>query len=304
MRELIAIAERFPDVYLLGRHPSASRRTRSSTITAAELVARTPRIRRSWRSARRGSTITTTTAARGAGARLPRPYRGGARDRPAARHPHPRGRRGYARAFWKRKPGKGAFPAVLHCYTGGRELALRAIELGLSISFTGILTFKKSDGAARDRRRTAGRPHPGRDRLRPISRRGKFRGKRNEPAYVVETAKVLAETRGVSLDEIARQTTDEFLPAVHQGAAPRPTACSGMTMTLTILGCGSSAACRGRRWAGATAIRTIRRTAAAAARCWSSGRAAHGVTRIVIDTAPDLREQLSTPRSIGSTACF
>ncbi len=40
---------------------------------------------------------------------------------------------------------KGSFSAVLHCYTGGRKLALKAIELGLSISFTGILTFKKSD---------------------------------------------------------------------------------------------------------------------------------------------------------------
>src|SRR5262249_61111909 len=41
--------------------------------------------------------------------------------------------------------GKGAFPAVLHCFTGGRDLAMRAIALGLSISFTGILTFKRSD---------------------------------------------------------------------------------------------------------------------------------------------------------------
>ena len=40
---------------------------------------------------------------------------------------------------------KGSFKAVLHCYTGGRELAMKAISLGLSISFTGILTFKKSE---------------------------------------------------------------------------------------------------------------------------------------------------------------
>src|ERR1051325_6247319 len=45
--------------------------------------------------------------------------------------------------------GKGAFPAVLHCFTGGRDLGMKAIELGLSISFTGILAFKNS-GALRD----------------------------------------------------------------------------------------------------------------------------------------------------------
>ncbi len=118
--------------------------------------------------------------------------------------------------------GKGAFPAVLHCFTGGRDLARRAIALGHFISFTGILTFKNSDGVARHRRGTAGRPHPGRDR-RALSRaRANIRGKRNEPAYVVETAKVLAETRGVSFDEIARQTTENFFRLFSK--VPRPAA--------------------------------------------------------------------------------
>jgi TatD DNase family protein len=104
---------------------------------------------------------------------------------------------------------KGPFRAVLHCYTGGRELAMKAVGLGLHISFTGILTFKKSESL-----RALAAELPA-DRIMvetdaPYLAPGKFRGKRNEPAYVVETAKVLAETRGVSLDEISRQTTETF----------------------------------------------------------------------------------------------
>lgn len=109
----------------------------------------------------------------------------------------------------KEEVAKGSFNAVLHCYTGGRELAMTAIDLGLYIGFTGILTFKKSQ-ALRDL--AAELPA---DRIlvetdAPYLGPGKFRGKRNEPSYVIETAKVLAETRGVSLDVIARQTTENF----------------------------------------------------------------------------------------------
>src|SRR4051812_24101600 len=104
---------------------------------------------------------------------------------------------------------KGAFRAVLHCYTGGRDLAMQAIAMGLSISFTGILTFKKSQEL-----RDLAAELPA-DRIMvetdaPYLAPGKFRGKRNEPSYVVETAKVLAETRGVSLEELSRQTTENF----------------------------------------------------------------------------------------------
>jgi TatD DNase family protein len=105
--------------------------------------------------------------------------------------------------------GEGAFPAVLHCFTGGRDLALKAIDLGLYISFTGILTFKNS---AALRGIAAALPV---DRIlvetdAPYLAPLPYRGKRNEPAYVVETAKVLAQTRAVSADEIARQTTENF----------------------------------------------------------------------------------------------
>ncbi len=105
--------------------------------------------------------------------------------------------------------GKGAFPAVLHCFTGSRELALMAIDLGYYVSFTGILTFKNSQNL-----RAIAEALPAERILvetdAPYLAPPPHRGRRNEPAYVVETAKVLAETRGVSPDEIARQTTDNF----------------------------------------------------------------------------------------------
>jgi TatD DNase family protein len=115
--------------------------------------------------------------------------------------------------------GKGAFPAVLHCFTGSRALAMKAIALGLYVSFTGILTFKKSDDL-----RAIAADLPA-DRIlvetdAPYLAPGKMRGKRNEPAFVVETAAVLAGTRSVSPEEIAKQTTENFFRLFSK--VPRP----------------------------------------------------------------------------------
>jgi TatD DNase family protein len=105
--------------------------------------------------------------------------------------------------------GKGAFPAVLHCFTGGRDLAFAAVELGHYVSFTGILTFKNSQNL-----RDIAAALPG-DRVlvetdAPYLAPLPHRGKRNEPSYVVEIAKMLAQARGISLEEITRQTTENF----------------------------------------------------------------------------------------------
>jgi len=115
--------------------------------------------------------------------------------------------------------GKGAFPAVLHCFTGGRDLAMTAIDLGLSISFTGILTFKNSQNL-----RDIARELPA-DRIlvetdAPYLAPLPHRGRRNEPSFVIETAKMLARVRGVSPEEIARQTTDNFFRLFPK--VPRP----------------------------------------------------------------------------------
>lgn len=103
----------------------------------------------------------------------------------------------------------GKFSAVLHCFTGGMRLAERGLQLGCYISFSGILTFKKSDALREIARMTP------LDRVlvetdAPYLAPGKYRGKRNEPSYVTETAKELARVKGVSLEEIARATTDNF----------------------------------------------------------------------------------------------
>ncbi len=103
----------------------------------------------------------------------------------------------------------GTFPFVLHCFTGGHDLAQRGIALGGYVSFSGILTFKNSQGL---RDIAASLPQ---DRIlvetdAPYLTPGPWRGSRNEPAYVAETARVLAEVRGVSRDAIAAQTTGNF----------------------------------------------------------------------------------------------
>ncbi len=112
-------------------------------------------------------------------------------------------------AILEDETGKGAFPAVLHCYTGGRYLAFKAIELGLYIGFTGILTFKNGQDLrdiAKDLPADRVLVETDSPYLAPLP----YRGKRNEPSYVVETARMLAATRGVSVEQIWAQTTENF----------------------------------------------------------------------------------------------
>lgn len=113
-------------------------------------------------------------------------------------------------AILTEETGKGAFPFLLHCFSSGPELARIGVELGGYVSFSGILTFPKSE-ELREIAKTV--PH---DRMivetdAPYLAPKPFRGKRNEPAYVAHTADVLAETIGVSRDEIARITTENAL---------------------------------------------------------------------------------------------
>jgi len=100
-------------------------------------------------------------------------------------------------------------PGIMHCFSGSAELAEKAIELGFSISFSGIVTFKKAEELRAIAKRVP------LDRLLietdcPYLTPIPYRGKRNEPAYVVEVARCLAELRGIELEEFARITTHNF----------------------------------------------------------------------------------------------
>lgn len=108
-----------------------------------------------------------------------------------------------------RDVGKGRSRGVMHCFTGTQWLADQALDIGFYISFSGILTFKKAEDL-----RAIAKSVP-LDRLlvetdSPYLAPLPYRGKRNEPAYVVETAKVLAEVKGITLDEITAQTTRNY----------------------------------------------------------------------------------------------
>jgi len=204
---VLAIAERFPDVFCsVGTHPHYA--DEELDLTAADLAARTrhPKVVALGEA---GLDYHYDNSPRDAQERGFRMHIAAARETGLPLVIHSREADDDTARILEEETGQGPFPAVLHCFTGGRDLARRAIALGHYISFTGILTFRNSEAL-----RAIAAELPA-DRIlvetdAPYLAPGRWRGKRNEPAYVVETAKVLAETRGVPLDEIARQTTDNF----------------------------------------------------------------------------------------------
>jgi TatD DNase family protein len=216
--ELLAITERFAEVYCsVGTHPHHAQE--ELDVTAADLVAKA-RAAKVVAIGEAGLDYHYDNSPRDAQERGFRSHIAAARDTGLPLVIHSREADDDTARILEEESGKGAFPAVLHCFTGGPDLARRAVALGHFVSFTGILTFKNSVAL-----RAIAAELPA-DRIlvetdAPYLAPGKFRGKRNEPAFVVETAKVLAECRGVAFDEIARQTTANFFRLF--GKVPRET---------------------------------------------------------------------------------
>jgi TatD DNase family protein len=217
--DVLAVAERFPDVFCsVGTHPHHAHE--ELDISAADLAARTqhPKVVAIGEA---GLDYHYHNSPRDAQERGFRSHIAAARETGLPLVIHSRDADDDVARILEDEMGQGSFPAVLHCFTGSSDLARRAIALGLFISFTGIVTFKKSD----DLRRIAASLPADRFLIEtdaPYLAPGVFRGKRNEPAYVVETAKVLAEVRGVSYAELANQTTANFFRLFQK--VPRPAA--------------------------------------------------------------------------------
>ncbi len=122
-------------------------------------------------------------------------------------------------AILAEEAGQGAYPGVLHCFSAGRALCEAALELGLYVSLSGIVTFRNAD----DLRATV-RDVP-LDRLlvetdSPFLAPVPNRGKRNEPALVVHTARAVAEIKGIDEAELARATTENFFRLFSKATAP------------------------------------------------------------------------------------
>ncbi len=206
--KILAIAERFPNVYCsVGIHPhEAASEPETDTATLVKLAAH-PKVvgigetgldyyyEHSPREPQMRCFLAHIAAARETGLPLIVHTRDADED---------------TAAVLTQEMGKGAFPGLLHCFTSSPALAAKALDLGFYISMSGILTFKS---AAELQETARGIPL---DRLlvetdspylAPIPKRGK----RNEPSFVVHTAAKLAELKDVSVDTLARTTSENFL---------------------------------------------------------------------------------------------
>lgn len=215
--EILAIAEAYPEVYCsVGTHPHQAAEELDVTVDELVAHAKHPKVVAIGEA---GLDYFYDYGPREAQAQGLRTHIAAARITQLPLVIHARDADEDMAAILTEEMGKGAFPFVLHCFSSGRRLAEVGLELGGYISFSGILTFKKSEEI-----RAIARDVP-RDRMlvetdAPYLAPPPHRGKRNEPAFVKHTAKVLAETVGVSEDEIAAITTENFFRLFNK--MPRP----------------------------------------------------------------------------------
>ncbi|MCX7686099.1 MAG: TatD family hydrolase [Acetobacteraceae bacterium] len=213
---LLALAEAHPEVFCtVGIHPHNAGETPPPEVAEILALARHPKVIGIGES---GLDYFYDKAPRDAQAESFRRHIRAARDSGLPLVVHARDADADIAAILAEERARGGeFPFLMHCFSSGPELARQAVAMGGYISFSGILTFPKSGEL---RALAAELPE---DRLlletdAPYLAPVPLRGKRNEPALVVHTARVLAEARGVTPERIAGITTANFFRLFRKAA--------------------------------------------------------------------------------------
>ena len=203
-----ALAEKYNNVFCtVGTHPHQAHEEREASVAQLVALARHPKCVGIGEA---GLDYRYDRAPRDVAARVFRTQIAAARESGLPLVIHARDADADVAAILRDEMGQGGFKAVLHCFTSSPMLAQTGLELGLYISFSGVLTFRNSQ-ELRDIARVVPL-----DRLlvetdAPFLSPAPHRGRRNEPAFVVETAKALAAAKGVSAAAIAAATSANAL---------------------------------------------------------------------------------------------
>lgn len=202
---ILAIAEKYPSVFCsVGTHPHNADEELDIPVSEIVALSRHPRVVAIGEA---GLDYYYDNAPRDAQAAGLRNHIAAARETGLPLVIHSRSADEDMAAILTEETGKGAFPFLLHCFSSGLELARTGVALGGYVSFSGILTFPKSE-ELREIAKTVPLERLLVETDAPYLAPKPFRGKRNEPAYVAHTAAVLADTLGLSAEEIARITTE------------------------------------------------------------------------------------------------
>ena len=291
---VVAIAERYHDVFFtVGTHPHEAAGEDAEDFDAMRAFARHPKCVGIGEA---GLDYHYDSAPRDVAQRVFRGHIALARELDLPLVIHTRDADADMAAILTDEMGQGRFRALLHCFTASRELAETALDLGLMISFSGVVTFKKSEEL-----RAIARDVP-LDRIlvetdAPYLAPTPHRGRRNEPAFVVATAGVVAEARGITPGSAGRGDARQHARSLWQTAPCRRQAAAGrrivaLTLRLTILGCGSSGGVPriAEGWGACDPANPKNRRRRCSVLVERFG--SQGATTVLVDTSPDLREQL------------
>ncbi|ACA20726.1 hydrolase, TatD family [Methylobacterium sp. 4-46] len=210
-----ALAEAHPEIFFtVGTHPHQAAEEPDIPLEEIVALSRHPRCVGIGEA---GLDYHYDTAPRDVQARVFRTHIAAARETGLPLVIHARDADADMEAILREEMGRGAFRAVLHCFSSGRRLAEAGVELGLFVSFSGIVTFRRSQEL---RAIAAAVP---RERLlvetdAPFLAPEPHRGRPNEPAYVAETARSLAGSLGMAPEDLARLTTANFYRLFEKAA--------------------------------------------------------------------------------------